>query len=772
MTEIQIETRRDLIDHVKTAVETRSSEFVLAMLRAVPAELIERLLHSEMVNMVSPPIGSGIGASPGAASGEIVTSAALAMQRADEGRSVILVRPLTTPDDVLGMQASAGIVTMHGGMSSHAAVVARGWGIPAVVGSSEVEVIGSTVVIGGTEFSEGDVISIDGRTGAIYAGTAETDDDTAPTELWTLLEWADRVTELVGSQPKTVIRANADTANDAQRAIAHGATGIGLCRTEHMFLADDRLPIMRAFILSEDPVAQEQLLGKLEAAQETDFVELLEVMGTRPVTVRLLDPPLHEFLPSADELLASKGAGTLDTDGETQLDAVLKLREVNPMLGTRGVRLGAVRPGLYEAQVRSLVRAMRTVAEREIHSHVEIMIPLVTDPAEFRMAQQWVREAISEVDPDGSLGGAISIGAMIETPRAALLAGQIARDAEFISFGTNDLTQMTFGLSRDDVEVHLLPRYEGLGVLEHNPFKTLDVHGVGRLVAQAIADAIAQRPSIKIGVCGEHAGDPQSIEFLVGAGCTSLSCSPFRVPVARLVSAQTALSIDNDAFRGAEILFTFPPLNQSGSVHHDIGDPGDPASLNEIDVLRVLRLRGFSTLVGLTQSLGVNPSELLNGLVANEEATYIEAREMYMLSPMGRSRIDDHISATEAVTALGGPYELFLELNIEFKHVCTDWQVRDGEPNAHDDVGYDQECIERLATLFAAAEPILTEMSETVPRIDMYRRRLNEALDAVTGGSMNRFTGVMSESFHDIWMELHEDLISMQKIDRASEGSF
>lgn len=772
MTEIQIETRQDLIDRVRAASRSRSPESVLAVLKSVSSDLIERLLHPEMGETVEAPIGSGIGASPGAASGEIVTSAARAMERADQGRPVILVRPLTTPDDVLGMQAAVGILTMHGGASSHAAVVARGWGIPAVVGSPDIEVIGSKVWIGGSEFSEGDVLSIDGRAGLIYAGQVETNDETIPPEFWTLLEWADLVTKSSKSQQPIAVRANADTAEDARRSLEHGATGIGLCRTEHMFLAEDRLSMMRAFILSEDPVEQEQFLSELEAAQEADFIEILEAMGERSVTVRLLDPPLHEFLPSADELLTRKGERTLDVVETAQLDAVLKLREANPMLGTRGVRLGAVRPGLYEAQVRSLIRAMLTVSERGVRPQVEIMIPLVSDPEEFRMAKNWVSGAISQVDPADGLAEAVSIGAMIETPRAAILAGEIAKEAEFISFGTNDLTQMTFGLSRDDVEVHLLPRYQALGIVDHNPFETLDEKGVGKLVAGAIRDAIAQRPSIRIGVCGEHAGDPPSIAFLLDAGCTSLSCSPFRVPVARLVAAQITMNSEQHNALTGETFFTPAPSSDDDHsivVSDSVADLDD---VTEIDVLRVLRLRGFSTLDGLIRSLGTNPSLVIDELVALEQVNFIEARKMYMLSPVGRSRIDDHIAASEAVTSLSGMYESFLKLNIEFKQICTDWQVRNGEPNSHDDEDYDEECTHRLSSLFAMTRPLLAEMSSQVPRIDIYRQRLDEALESVTAGLTHRFTGVMCESFHDIWMELHEDLIMLQRIDRASEGSF
>ena len=329
MSNTQISTRQELIDHVVAASNSGSAEMVLDVVQRVAPELVNRLLHAEITSPAATALGSGIGASPGAASGEIVTSAAHALQKSDEGRSVILVRPVTTPDDVLGMQASVGIVTMYGGMSSHAAVVARGWGIPAVVGSSDVEVDGSKVTVHGVEFTEGDLISIDGRAGTIYRGSIDTDQQQVPPELWQLLDWADTITNGVVS-----IRANADTGRDAQRSLEHGAVGIGLCRTEHMFLTDDRLPIMRSFILSDDGETQEGFLKDLEQAQERDFDELLDVMGERPVTIRLLDPPLHEFLPEADELFVSQGAGELNDERNELLDAVVKLREVNPMLGT------------------------------------------------------------------------------------------------------------------------------------------------------------------------------------------------------------------------------------------------------------------------------------------------------------------------------------------------------------------------------------------------------------------------------------------------------
>ena len=770
MSNAQISTRQELIDRVVTASNSGSAEMVLDAVQKVSAELVDRLLHAEITSPAATALGSGIGASPGAVSGEIVTSAAHALQKSDEGRSVILVRPVTTPDDVLGMQASVGIVTMHGGMSSHAAVVARGWGIPAVVGSSDVEVDGSKVTIHGIEFTEGDIISIDGRAGTIYGGAIDTDQQQVPPELWQLLDWADTITNGVVS-----IRANADTGHDARRSLEHGAVGIGLCRTEHMFLADDRLPIMRSFILSEDAKTQEGLLGDLEQAQERDFDKLLDVMRERPVTIRLLDPPLHEFLPAADELLVSQGAGDLNDERKELLDAVVKLREVNPMLGTRGVRLGAMRAGLYEAQVRSLCRAALNAISGGCRPRIEVMIPLINDPAEFRLAREWVRGAQAEVDPEGMLDDSLTVGAMIETPRAALLAREIAQDADFFSFGTNDLTQMTFGLSRDDVEARLLPRYRSLGLIDDNPFEVLDQVAVGTLIVNAISDARNERPSINIGVCGEHAGEPRSIAFFIGAGCTSLSCSPYRVPVTRLVAAQTVLRSGSTVVSG-ELFFPDASATvntQTESPQDQTCDGGvDIESITDIDVLRVLRLRGFATGDGLRQSIGVDPSQVVEHLVADEQVNFIGARNMYMLAPSGRSRIDDHLAASDPIIELSDAYESFLSLNTEFKQVCTDWQVRHGEPNPHDDGDYDAACIARLRDLYMRSEPVITDLETAVPRLNLYRRRLLEALTAIDDGQSQRFTGVMCESFHDVWMELHEDLIVLQKIDRVSEGSF
>jgi hypothetical protein len=320
-----------------------------------------------------------------------------------------------------------------------------------------------------------------------------------------------------------------------------------------------------------------------------------------------------------------------------------------------------------------------------------------------------------------------------------------------------------------------LPRYRSLGIIDDNPFEVLDQVAVGTLIANAISDARNEKPSINIGVCGEHAGEPHSIAFFIGAGCTSLSCSPYRVPVARLVAAQTVLQSGSTAV--SEESF-FPDASATANTQTELPqdqtfDCGvDVESITDIDVLRVLRLRGFATGDGLRQSIGVDPSQVVERLVVDEQVSFIEARNMYMLAPSGRSRIDDHLAASEPIIELSGAYESFLSLNTDFKQVCTDWQVRHGEPNPHDDDDYDAACIAQLRELYMRSEVVISDLATAVPRLSLYRRRLLEALTAIDDGQSQRFTGVMCESFHDVWMELHEDLIVLQKIDRVSEGSF
>ncbi len=720
------------------------------------------------------PVGEGLPASPGAATGTIVLTADDAIVAGDAGRDVILVRPETTPDDVLGMQAARGILTTRGGMVSHAAVVARGWGIPAVVGATDVQIAGDQIDIAGTVLRAGDEITIDGSTGKIFTGSLETSGATAPPELDTLLGWADTV-----ARGRVQVRANADTAGDASHGRELGAQGIGLCRTEHMFLAHDRLPIMRRFILSHDADTEAAALRELETAQAADFESVLEAMDGLPVTIRLLDPPLHEFLPDLLELTAREARGELTDAERTELTAVRRLHEANPMIGTRGVRLGVVRSGLYQMQVRALCRAAATLFERGKRPHVEVMIPLVVDAEELRIARMWVCDVLDEIGHPELSSTVVTVGAMIETPRAALIAGALAEHADFFSFGTNDLTQMTFAFSRDDVESKLLPAYQALGILPANPFIELDQQGVGQLVRLGCEAARAAKPSIKLGVCGEHAGHPASADFLVRLGVDSVSCSPFRVPMARLGVAQALLASGRVHITDVEFDFADRSSDDvEGPTGRDDLSPADDRHDVEIDealVLHTLRVRGFVTPDGFVESIGQHPSDLLVGLVAAGHVRHIEARDMYGLLPPGKERhaaLLDEIADADVRAGLAARYDRFLELNDEFKQLCTEWQMRDGQPNDHTDADYDHACVEQLAGLATATAPVIDDLAAALPRIGRYGVRLAAAAARVVSGETKQFTGVMCESFHDIWMELHEDLIVLLRIDRAEEGSF
>ncbi len=532
----------DLAENVRTSVRgamaAKDGLAVAAALNSIDPRDLEEFFHLRITDDGSrEEIGEGLPASPGAASGRIVLNADAAMAAADDGHDVILVRSETTPDDVPGMQAAHGILTARGGLASHAAVVARGWGIPAIVGATDLQIVDDQITIGDTVLVAGDEITIDGDTGKIYAGVLATAGSEPPAELDTLLAWADSV-----ARGHVQVRANADNADDARHARELGAQGIGLCRTEHMFLDRDRLPIVRRFILAHDPATEAAALAELEEAQTLDFEQLLEAMDTLPVTVRLLDPPLHEFLPDLFDLVANEARGELTDDERIELTAVRRLHESNPMIGTRGVRLGMVRSGLYQMQVRALCSAAATLFERGKRPHVEIMIPLVVDAEELRIARGWVHEVLDEIGHPELSSTTVTVGAMIETPRAALTAGAIAKYADFFSFGTNDLTQMTYAFSRDDVESKLLPTYLALGILPANPFAVIDQEGVGELVRIACENSRLSKPKIKLGACGEHAGHPESAAFLVRLGLDSVSCSPFRVPMARLGVAQALLA--------------------------------------------------------------------------------------------------------------------------------------------------------------------------------------------------------------------------------------
>jgi pyruvate,orthophosphate dikinase len=393
--------------------------------------------------------------------------------------------------------------------------------------------------VGDTKVAEGDVVSLDGSTGQVVLGEAELTSSEASAELDTILGWADAVRSGRNQRRARLgVRANADTGADATTARELGAEGIGLCRTEHMFLGEDRLPIVREMILADTPDEEAAALEKLRVAQEADFAAILEAMDGLPVTVRLLDPPLHEFLPSAEDLRVREASGGLDDAEHDLLAAALAWREQNPMLGTRGVRLGVLKPGLYAMQVRALVEAAVARAKAGGTPVVEIMVPLTVAREEMAEARQWVTNAIAETLKGVRRKLDITIGTMIETPRAALRAGEIADVADFFSFGTNDLTQMTFGFSRDDLETRVIPAYLERGLLRRNPFETVDTAGVGELIELAVERGRATRKGLKLGVCGEHGGDPESIAFFQEAGVDYVSCSPYRVPVARLAAAQ------------------------------------------------------------------------------------------------------------------------------------------------------------------------------------------------------------------------------------------
>ncbi len=501
----------------------------------VSADHLDSVLHPQFAGK-GKVLAKGLAASPGAAVGKVYFTADAAAEAAGRGEEVILVRNETSPEDVHGMMASQGILTARGGLVSHAAVVARGWGTPAIVGAEDVKIKGNQFSVGDVVVNEGDVISIDGSTGEVVQGAMELKSAEPPTEFYTILKWADAIrTGELG------VRANADTGEDAAKARELGAEGIGLCRTEHMFLAPDRLPVVREMILASTVEEEEAALEKLRAAQEADFLEILDAMDGLPVTVRLLDPPLHEFLPSVEELKIKEATTGLDPDEKKLLSAAESWAEHNPMIGTRGVRLGVIKPGLYAMQVRALLAAAASLREKGKKPIVEIMIPLTVTREELALARSWVQAEIDEAMRGLKRQPNITIGTMIETPRAALRADEIAEESDFFSFGTNDLTQLTFGFSRDDVESRMMPAYLEQGLLKRNPFETIDQTGVGELVKIGAKLGRSTKPDLKLGVCGEHGGDPESIALFYEAGLDYVSCSPFRVPIARLAAAQAVV---------------------------------------------------------------------------------------------------------------------------------------------------------------------------------------------------------------------------------------
>jgi pyruvate,orthophosphate dikinase len=532
---------------VKIAVDMARERLITrqeAVLRVEPSQ-IDQLLHRRIDPAAHVEIiATGLAASPGAAYGKAVFDAGRAEEMAKQGEKVILVRIETNPDDVHGMIAAEGILTARGGRTSHAAVVARGMGKPWVAGceSVRVDLARRQFSANGHVLREGEEFTIDGSTGNVIAGTVPMIDPEISGELEELLRWADQIRRLQ-------VWANGDYPRDAELARRFGAQGIGLCRTEHMFMEQDRLPIVQRMILAPDEASRRRELDLLLPVQRQDFYGILKAMHGLPVVIRLIDPPLHEFLPSFEELLVDvTRAQALGEPEESYaekrrlLEAVRNLREQNPMLGLRGCRLGLLFPEIVEMQVRAILEAAAELRREGVDARPEIMVPLVGHVNELRRTREIVERTAKQVLTDAGVRVDYKVGTMIEIPRAALTAGEIAEEAEFFSFGTNDLTQTTFGYSRDDAEGKFLLKYVEEKILPVNPFETLDARGVGRLMQAAVLEGRQTRPDLEIGICGEHGGDPQSIALCEELGLDYVSCSPYRVPVARLAAAQARLA--------------------------------------------------------------------------------------------------------------------------------------------------------------------------------------------------------------------------------------
>ncbi|WP_374724464.1 pyruvate, phosphate dikinase [Calidifontibacillus erzurumensis] len=514
-----------------------------ALLRIDPDQLTQ-LLHRRLDDTVERILlAKGLPASPGAATGQVVFDADEAEVLGNEGKKVILVRPETTPDDIHGILAAQGVVTSRGGMTSHAAVVARGMGKPCICGCEQIKIDldKRQFTVGEQTVNQGDIITIDGSTGEIMLGEIPMIDPTFSDEFKLLLEWADEVRKLG-------VRANADNPVDAKKAFELGANGIGLCRTEHMFMDANRVPIVQKMILAETDEERKEALDQLLPMQQGDFEGIFEAMQGLPVTIRLLDPPLHEFLPDKEELLVDVTRLKLTApdsnelvEKEKLLKKVNQLAEFNPMLGLRGCRLGIIHPEIYEMQVKAIFYATLTLMKKGVDVKPEIMIPLVGHVNELKEMRQLVEKVAMQIQEETGFEFNYLIGTMIEIPRAALTADQIAEEADFFSFGTNDLTQTTFGFSRDDAEGKFLQMYLTQKLLPENPFIVLDQEGVGKLVETGVRLGRQTKPNLKTGICGEHGGEKHSIEFCYNVGLDYVSCSPYRVPVARLAAAQATI---------------------------------------------------------------------------------------------------------------------------------------------------------------------------------------------------------------------------------------
>ena len=510
-------------------------------------------------------IARGMAASPGAAVGKIAFDNAQAIEAAEKGIKTVLVRRETNPDDLPGMVAAEGVLTARGGKTSHAAVVARGMGKTCVCGAESlvIDAAAGTVTIGDLVLTADDTIAIDGQTGEIFRGEVPVTDSPVTTYLAEgleaglaaagedagtreLVEAVDKLLSHADKVRRLRVRANADTPLDSTRAIEFGAEGIGLCRTEHMFLGERRPLVERAILSAPESAERQAAFDELEKLQKQDFLEMLEVMDGKSMTVRLIDPPLHEFMPALIELetkvAVGKATGTLDPADEAMLVEVRRMHEQNPMLGLRGVRLGIYLPGLFALQMRALCEAAAELVARGLNPRPEIMVPLVGSVRELQLVREEAEGIIASVASSRGVDlSGVSIGAMIELPRAAMTAEDLAEEADFFSFGTNDLTQTVWGFSRDDVEGVFFPQYIEAGIFGVSPFESIDVHGVGTLVSEGVRRARSTKPNIKLGVCGEHGGDPQSIHFFHNVGVDYVSCSPFRVPVARLEAGRAAV---------------------------------------------------------------------------------------------------------------------------------------------------------------------------------------------------------------------------------------
>jgi pyruvate,orthophosphate dikinase len=525
-----------------------------AMMRVTGAQLAQLMFPTFDTSGHPKQMTRGVAASPGAAVGKVVFTAKRAVEEADKGERVILVRRETNPDDLPGMIAAQGILTSRGGKTSHAAVVARGMGKTCVCGADEMQVdlAGGKFTVGNTTIAEGDVISIDGTSGRVYAGEVPVEpsqivkyfEGSIGPDADPLVAAVDRILGHADSRRRLKVRTNADNGDDSGRARRFGAEGIGLCRTEHMFLGDRRALVER-LILANEHDERQAALDELMPLQRNDFIDIFRAMSGLPVTIRLIDPPLHEFLPPLEDLAVSvavaEATGKPDQHDKALLAAVRHMHEENPMLGLRGVRLGLVIPGLFGMQVRAIAEAAVAVKKEGGDPHPEIMVPLVGAVQELETVKHDADQVLRAVAEESGVNVHTLIGTMIEVPRAALTAGQIAEAAEFFSFGTNDLTQMGWGFSRDDVEGSFFTRYLDLGIFGISPFESIDRDGIGRLISIAVQEGRATRPDLKIGVCGEHGGDPDSVRFFDEVGLDYVSCSPFRVPVARLEAGRAVV---------------------------------------------------------------------------------------------------------------------------------------------------------------------------------------------------------------------------------------